>query len=311
VQVSTVTQALDAPVAVAAAGPDRTIVLDGNRVLQIDGSGQVSLLAGGDTPGSDDGMGPDARFFEPRGVVVAPDGTCYVADTSNHRIRAIDPNGRVTTLAGSTLGFADGVGPTAQLDTPSSIARRSDGTLVVADTWNHRLREVSLDGTVRTLCGDGNPELIDGPCTSAELNFPFGVTVFPDDSLAIVEAATSEIRKVTAGASPSIAVYAGELDRIGWADGTADTASVSETTGLLALPDGELLLLDGASSRLRALQADGSAIDTLAGGLHGSLRDGPGSAAGFELPRSAAVAADGSLLVIDTGHHALRRVTLP
>ena len=77
-------------------------------------------------------------------MAVAPNGTVYVADRYNHRIRAINPTtGQVTTLAGSTIGFADGPGNTAQFNYPCGVAVAPNGTVYLGDYFNHRIRTIT------------------------------------------------------------------------------------------------------------------------------------------------------------------------
>lgn len=113
-------------------------------------NGETATLAGGSAePGYRDGPAAQARFSSPCGVAVAPDGTVYVADTGNHRIRRIR-NGQVTTLTGGAPGLADGRGETARFRLPSAIAYISGSAphLLVADTGNRQVRVVHLDGSV-------------------------------------------------------------------------------------------------------------------------------------------------------------------
>ena len=119
-------------------------------------TGGVSTLAG--TPGvagAADGVGTAARFHNPSGLAVDAGGTLYVADRDNHRIRKITSAGAVTTVAGSTAGFADAVGTAAQFHTPMGVAVRPDGSLLVADWGNARVRLVAGDGRVTTYAGRG------------------------------------------------------------------------------------------------------------------------------------------------------------
>ena len=111
---STVTGALERPVAVAAAGTD-AIVIDGDRIVRVSSAGVVTPVAGG-SAGLADGPAAQAQFRGPRGVAVAG-GTIYVSDTGNNRIRAI-AGGNVWTVAGSRLGFADGPGAQALFSQP-------------------------------------------------------------------------------------------------------------------------------------------------------------------------------------------------
>jgi glucose/arabinose dehydrogenase len=138
----------------------------------------VSTLAGDGVAGFRDGLAERARFSEPFGVAVGPDGTIYVADAGEaHRVRRLTPDGQVSTLAGGDRGFADGPGQTARFSTPSGLALAPDGTLFVADTGNNAIRRVAPDGSVTTIAGGGIAGDADGMGREARFNGPIGVAV--------------------------------------------------------------------------------------------------------------------------------------
>ena len=123
-----------------------------NAIRRISPEGQVMLLAGNGTAGFRDGPASQAQFNGPMGVAVDRNGTIYVADTYNDRIRRIGADGQVTTLAGGAApGFADGKGDAAAFDTPGGIAIDRDDALVIADTGNDAIRRIGKDGIVSTL----------------------------------------------------------------------------------------------------------------------------------------------------------------
>ena len=96
------------------------------------------------TGGFADGKAATARFERPLGVAVDAAGRIYVADTGNHRIRRIDSDGTVSTLAGSgKKGFANGPAADAQFDSPVGLCVAADGRLVVVDEGNHCVRTVT------------------------------------------------------------------------------------------------------------------------------------------------------------------------
>src|SRR5207342_1898789 len=112
-------------------------------------------------------------------VAMLPDGRLALSDFLNNRVMLLDPQtSTVTPLAGNGCpGFADGQGTAAQFNTPYGIAVRPDGTLLVADWGNHRIRTVALDGTVGTLAGDGVAGMVDGSASQARFYFPENVAV--------------------------------------------------------------------------------------------------------------------------------------
>jgi hypothetical protein len=307
VEVATVTAALSQPAAVAATPNGDAIVADGDRILRVTPAGLVSVIAGS-TAGAADGPPSQATFSGPRGLAVAANGDIFVSDTGNQRIRVISA-GTVRTLAGGVRGFADSAGLSARFALPMGIALTASGTLLVADAWNHRLRAVDAAGNVTTWAGTGANRAVDGPGANASLSFPISVAVLPSGDAVIAEPGTGLIRTVAAAATHVVSTLAGASWRHGFSDGPLSTASVSETLALAASPSGAVILVDGASARVRTIR--GGTVATLAGGLHGGTIDGPGEAAGFSCPRAVAAAPGGTLFIADAREHALRRLRVP
>lgn len=120
-----------------------------SHIWKITAAGVKTMVAGG-PEGDADGVGTAANFNRPYGITVAPDGTLFVADTNNHRIRKVTADGTVSTFAGSTKGYFDAIGTAARFDEPRDLAFGPDGALYVADYNNHRVRKILADGTVST-----------------------------------------------------------------------------------------------------------------------------------------------------------------
>src|SRR5229473_2913419 len=183
VRVTTVTRALAQPSAVAVAPDGTVVVADGNRIVRVDQSGKVTVVAGTASADNVDGPAAQARFNSPRGVAVAPSGAIYVSDTNNNRIRVIQ-NGTVSAVAGGLAGpdaegFADGQGTAARFAQPMGIALEANGNLLVADSWNMRIREVTPQGAVSTWAGSGSIGVDNGAGAPATLQFPMAIAVTP------------------------------------------------------------------------------------------------------------------------------------
>jgi DNA-binding beta-propeller fold protein YncE len=173
----------------------------GNRVRRLQFQGgdpsvaadwEVRLVAGDNSAatgavGTIDATGSAARFNEPRGLAVDWAGTVYVADTSNHRLRGLTPDGVVTTLAGDTADYADGTGTAAKFNQPWGVAVDSAGYLYVADRNNHRVRRISLEGLVTTVAGTGTAGSLDGSGDLAQFDSPRAIAVDAAGSLYVAD----------------------------------------------------------------------------------------------------------------------------
>src|ERR1700754_2959266 len=118
-----------------------------------DPPGTITTVAGNGSPtfGGDGGPATQASLHHPQGVLAAPDGGYYIADNFNHGVRKVDPDGTIHTFAGDgTPGFGGDGGPatSAHLNFPRGLALLSDGTLLIADTNNSRIRSVTPDGNI-------------------------------------------------------------------------------------------------------------------------------------------------------------------
>ncbi|MEY4488373.1 MAG: hypothetical protein RIQ79_881, partial [Verrucomicrobiota bacterium] len=153
----------------------------------------VSTFAGGPF---NDGPAAAARFFLPRDVAVAADGTTYVADNGNFRIRKIFPDGSVTTFVGSGVaGFADGPGEYAKFLSPTGITIGPTGDFYVADALNNRIRKITPAGVVSTLAGSGVAGFADGPGATAQFKSPLRLTTGPDGTVYVADTDNNRIRK--------------------------------------------------------------------------------------------------------------------
>ena len=140
----------------------------GNHAIRkITPAGVVTTLAGSGSPGKVDGTGPAALFKFPAGISVDTAGYVYVADTDNQVIRKISPAGVVTTIAGSGIGSADGVGTLATFYNPKDVAVDSSGNVYVADRGNHTIRKGSIAATTTSVAVGAGWNLLGNGSTAA------------------------------------------------------------------------------------------------------------------------------------------------
>ncbi len=192
----------DNPKGVAVDGAGNVFVADtlNHTIRKVAPSGQATTLAGmAGNPGSVDGTGSEARFFNPGGVAVDGSGNVYVADSGNHTVRMVTSSGRVTTIAGlaGNSGGADGTGSGARFFNPGGVAVDGSGNVLVADSGNHTIRKVTASGVVTTLAGFvGGWGDRDGTGSGARFSFPRGVAVDGSGNVYVADAGNDTVRKV-------------------------------------------------------------------------------------------------------------------
>ena len=174
-------------VAVDSSGNLYVVDYNNNRIRKITPTGVVSTLAGSGEWGYKDATGTAAQFDGPLGIAVDSSGFLYVADWANHCIRKITPEGKVTTLAGSSQGYKEGTGTEAQFNYPVGVAVDSSGNVYVADTNNNRIRKITPGGKVTTIAGDG---------TTTQFYNPADVAVDSSGNLYVVDRTNNRIRKI-------------------------------------------------------------------------------------------------------------------
>lgn len=181
-----------------ALGPDGTLVVadvTGHRVWAVRPDGELRLVAGS-AYGYRDGAYNEALFRYPSGVAIGPDGTCYVADTGNDRIRTITPDGVVNTLGGSIYDYGDGRGPAAWFRRPQAITVDEAGTCYVADTGNNAIRRITPDGEVTTFVGSPLGGDHDGVGAEVGMRWPTGLALGPDGDLWVADYGNGALRRI-------------------------------------------------------------------------------------------------------------------
>ncbi|MFW3460711.1 thioredoxin-like domain-containing protein [Streptomyces microflavus] len=274
-----------------------------HRLVELDEDGEtVRRHFGTGERGLSDGGPDEARFSEPQGLAVLPDGRIAVADTVNHAIRALDlTTGVTSTLAGTGRQWWQGTptsGPAREVDlsSPWDLAWFGD-RLWIAMAGVHQLWTYDPeDQSVRVAAGTTNEGLVDGPAAEAWFAQPSGLAVSADgERLWIADSETSALRWVDRDEHVHTAVGTGLFD-FGHRDGAASQALLQHPIGVTALPDGSVAISDTYNHALRRYDPATDEVTTLATDVR---------------EPSDAVLVDGDLVVVESARHRLTRLRLP
>lgn len=276
-------------------------------IRRIDTNGTIRTFAGSPgQPGSEDGVGIDARFNAPAGIAMDGTGVVYVADSGNHTIRKITPSGIVTTFAGSPgmKGSVDGKGSAARFDLPLGVALDRAGNLIVADSLNRTIRHITPAGVVTTYAGvPGKRGTKDGPLREALFESPSAVAVDKEGNIFVADTFANTVRKISHSAEVTTVAGAG--------------AKLNNPAGVAADRKGNVYVTDWVNATIRKITGDGK-ISTLAGvpslpktrdGGRCCLVDGMPHLARFAGPYGIAVDREGNIFVADTFNATIRQIT--
>ncbi|NQY81318.1 MAG: SMP-30/gluconolactonase/LRE family protein [Candidatus Caenarcaniphilales bacterium] len=260
-----------------------------NKAVFFDEDLYVSSYAGS-LAGHLDGFRKGAKFSNPSGLAKDSSGNIYIADTSNHRIRRLDTNGNVTTIAGiGGSGNVDGDALTvAQFNDPYDVAVASNGDVFVADRDNNSIRKISA-GTVSTVV--------------TGLNKPQGIAF--DNSGNLLIANTNSHRIVIYDGS-SDSVFAGSGS--GFTNGEKlSTARFRNPVGITVASNGDIFVADSGNHSIRKIS--NSFVTTYAGVGHASFADGNDLTASFSSPGFLLIDNAGDLLVTDRNNNRVRKIS--
>lgn len=290
-----------------------------HRIVRLDQRGRLHLIAGTSEAGfsGDGGAAIQAQLQAPHDLLFDAAGNLLIADSGNHRIRRIDRQGIITSIAGdgklAKAGYNDLPLPNS-LNYPQSLALDQAGNLLIADTYNHVIRKLEKNGKLSTFAGslpgfggDG------GEALNAQMSLPMAVAVAPDGNVYISDAGNSRIRLVTpdgkirtiVGFGPAQDTYGGGYAGDG---GPAEKAKLFSATGLKCDEAGNLYIVDSGNHRLRVLR--NGIISTIAGdGQAGFSGNGKAAAlAKLNSPQKIVVVSDGRIFISDRANHTIRRI---
>ncbi len=276
-----------------------------HRIKKLTRNNQVVLVAGSGFPDHADGLAPFARFKDPLGVCATASGMVYVADSGNHRLRGITPEGQVTTLAGSGVpGGTDGAGAGAQFNSPNDVVVAPDGTLFVTEWSGSRIRRVSPSGVVTTWAGTGAAGYRDGPRATSELDRPGGLALDAAGHLYFTEWGGHRIRRIDTNGVVSTLAGTGEP---GYVDGPSSAARLHNPDGIVVDRLGNVFFTDLGGHAVRRLTTSG-VVETMLGTGRPGAELGPQGIARLASPGGLGLDLDGNLIVTDTGNQRLVRI---
>jgi uncharacterized protein (TIGR03437 family) len=277
-------------------------VADGVRVREVNASQKIQTVAGDGYvhPSGDGGPATAAELYEPSAVALDWSGNLWIADTGTQRVRMVAQGGSIRTVAGTGTGGYNGDGiaaAVAQLNNPMGLTADPGGNLWIADTYNHRVRQVNPAGSIFTFAGTGTGGIGAGGLAAAQtqLHAPRGICANRTGTLFLVD--TSNHRVLRALPSGAIQPAAGTSTGGYGGDGGAAASAQLNQPGACALDAaGNLYIADTGNNRIRKVSADGT-ITTVAGDGRSALLNGP---------RGVAVDGSGNIFISDTRNNRIR-----
>ena len=274
----------------------------------------VVAVAGTNNPGNtgDGGAATNARLYSPFGVAFDASGNLYIADSSNNRIREVNTNGIIMTVAGNgENGFSGDGGPAtnAFLRNPAGVAIDAAGNLYIADSNNQRVRKVGTNGIITTVAGGGTGVGTGIAATNTSLGTPLGLAFDVSGNLYIAENSACRIWMVNTNGI--ITTLAGNGNRSYSGDGgSATNAALLAPIGLAFDTRGNLYIADAGNYRIRMVNVNGI-INTVAGnGTNAYAGDGGASTnASLSNPAGVALDSSGNLYIADELNNRIRMVT--
>ncbi|WP_213806699.1 NHL repeat-containing protein [Granulicella sp. dw_53] len=247
---------------------------------------------------------PAAPLILPSAIVFDAQGNLYLAETANHVIRKLAPNGVLTVIAGTaTQGFSgdNGFATAAQLDSPQGLALDANQNLYIADTHNHRIRRLNLSTGILTTISGSTPGFSGdaGLASAAHLNLPTALAFDVNQNLYIADSGNHRIRRIDITTGLITTIAGNGTQGFSGDSGLAVTAAIDSPQGLAVDVSQNLYLSDTHNHRIRKVTAATGLITTIAGnGVPGPLT----------LPHGISLDSSGNVYIADTSNHRIRRI---
>lgn len=286
--------------------------LRAHRIAKIATDGTISTVAGSGLQGFAGDGGPALLAFLnfPRDVAVDSDGSLYIADRDNHRIRKVSSDGTISSIAGNgTAGFSGNGGSAteAQLNLPLAVTLEPGGTVLVADFRNAAIRRVWPSGVITTVAGGPRFRNETGPASEAAFYFPNGVILDPDGNPLVVDSFNHVIRRVNPDQTLETAVGIG-VQGASASDSLTPQIALGWPRDAAYDSQGNLYITENSSSWVRIVEPSGNTRVFLGSGERGVDFSPFPRDLQLSFPRGLAIDADDNLYVTDSSNHRILRV---
>jgi sugar lactone lactonase YvrE len=288
-------------------------------ILKLDSQSRLTVIAGTGESGysGDGGPAVSACLNAPHDLTFDASGRLLIADTYNHRIRRVDRQGVITTVAGNGSAPNTGYGrpaPEDSLNNPQGIAVDQAGNILIADTYNRVVRQVDAHGAMKIIAGSvGGLNGDGGAANKAQLNLPMAVTQAPDGVVYISDSGNSRVRRIDSDGVIRTVSGLGGGDGLGGAgfagdSGPAEKAKLFSPADIKVDRAGNVYISDSGNNRIRVISA-GKITTVVGSGQMGFSGDGRAAvAAELNTPQKIALGQDGSLYIADRANHRVRKV---
>jgi len=264
-----------------------------NCVRKITPDGQVTTHTGSGKIGYIDGKGTEAAFNRPRGIAIDSFGNLFVADTMNHKIRKVTPEGVTTTVAGCVDGDLDDPA-VSRIRYPRGVAVGNDGCIYISDSDNSKIKKITLEGQVITIAGGEKGDATGDALKEAKFNTPHGLLVH-ENYIIVADTYNNKIKKIQDG---QVITIAG--GNTGCVDGKCADAEFSFPYAVKMAKNRDIIVADYKNHKIRKITEDGY-VETIGGNSSTSV---------FSSPTGLCIDEDGAICVADTYNHRLRKIIL-
>lgn len=260
----------------------------------------VYTIAGTGASGYSNGFGPNSKFYFPSDVAVQKDGTLYISDQINHRVRKLATNDEVSSYAGNGVkGNTSGNATEASFGEITCLTLDANGDIYLYDDSYAQVRKISAGLTVSSIAGAGTNGFVEGPANVAQFNQSRGIVT--DGNGTIYMADNHRVRKIKNGIVSTVA----GTGIPGFADGKASEAQFNQPRGITIDKQGSLYVCDNGNYSIRKITSTGI-VSTLAGTGSAGANDGGPGIGSFIYPDRIAVDKSGNLYVTDG--HKIRKI---